>query len=57
MRIGLREILLAIAIVLFIVAALSNSNPFDYLAYGLACLAGALLVGELGLAGGMGKRR
>jgi hypothetical protein len=54
-RIGLRQILLIAAVVLFVVSALSTGNSFDLLAYGLACLAGALLIGELGL--GKGRMR
>jgi hypothetical protein len=49
-RIGLRQILLIAAVVLFVIAAISNSsNSLDLLAIGLACLAGALVVDELGL--------
>ena len=54
MRIGLRQILLIAAVVLFVIAAVTNSsNSLDYLAFGLACLAGALVVDELGF----GRRR
>ena len=50
MTMGLRAILLIVAIVLFIAAAASNGdNAFNFLAIGLACTAGALLVEELGL--------
>jgi hypothetical protein len=57
-RIGLRQILLIAAVVLFVVAALSTSNSIDILAYGLACLAGALVIEELGLGKGrFGRRR
>jgi hypothetical protein len=53
-RIGLRQILLIAAVVLFVIAAIANSgNSSDYLAIGLACLAGALVVDELGF----GRRR
>jgi hypothetical protein len=46
----LRQILLIAAVVLFVIAAISNSsNSLDLLAIGLACLAGALVVDELGL--------
>jgi hypothetical protein len=55
--IGLRGILLVAAVVLFIAAALSDTNYGDLLAYGLACLAGALLVGELGWGPRVGRRR
>ena len=54
MRIGLRQILLIAAVVLFVIAAITDSgNSFKYLAFGLACLAGALVVDELGF----GRRR
>lgn len=57
MKLGLRPILLLAAIVLFIAAALSSTNEFDLIAYGLACTAGALLVEGLGLGRGLfGKR-
>ena len=57
MTIGLRGILLVAAVILFVAAALSNSNYGDLLAYGLACFAGASLVGELGLGPRLGRRR
>ena len=54
MTLGLRGILLIVAIVLFVVAAISNGDTaFNVLCIGLACLAGALLVEELG---GIGVR-
>jgi hypothetical protein len=50
----LRQILLIAAVVLFVIAAITDSSSsFDYLAIGLACLAGALVVDELGF----GRRR
>ena len=52
MQLGLRAILLVVAIILFIVAAITNGdNAFNFLTLGLACVAGALVVEELGLAG------
>jgi len=58
MTLGLRPILLLIAVVLFVYAALSSTNELDLIAYGLACTAGALLVGDLGLGRGrLGRRR
>jgi hypothetical protein len=54
MTLGLRGILLLVAVVLFIAAAVSNGDTaFDLLCIGLACLGGALLVEELG---GVGLR-
>jgi hypothetical protein len=55
MNLGLRALLL-IAVVVFVFAALSDSNFGDLLAWGLACLAGALLVGETGFARIGGRR-
>lgn len=49
MRFGLREILLIVAIIMFVLGVILNENAFDVVAIGLACLAGALLVGELDL--------
>jgi hypothetical protein len=54
MTLGLRGILLIVAIVLFVVAAISNGDTaFNLLCIGLACVAGALLAEELG---GIGLR-
>ena len=57
MTLGLRGLLLIVAVVLFIVAALSDTNQGDLIAWGLAATAGALLVGELGITGRLGRRR
>jgi hypothetical protein len=51
MNLGLRALLLIAAVVLFVLAAISDSNFGDLLAWGLACLAGALLVGETRIGG------
>ena len=52
MQLGLRAILLVVAIILFVVAAITNGeNAFDFLVLGLACVAGALVVEELGVGG------
>jgi hypothetical protein len=56
-RIGLKQILLIAAVVLFVIAALGDTNSFDFLAIGLACLAGALVVEELGFGGRRFGRR
>jgi hypothetical protein len=48
MRFTLRTILLLAAVVLFLVALLSDENYSDLLALGLAAFAGAWLVDELG---------
>jgi hypothetical protein len=55
MQLGLRAILLVVAIIFFIIAALTNGETaFNFLVLGLACLGGALLVEELGV-GGAGR--
>ena len=56
MNLGLRALFLIAAIILFVIAALSDSNFGDLLAWGLACLAGALLAGERGFANLGGRR-
>jgi hypothetical protein len=56
MRLGVRSILLIVAIVLFVVAILRETNPSDLIALGLAVFAGAFLVGDLGLGGRMRGR-
>jgi hypothetical protein len=54
MQLGLRAILLVVAIILFIVATVTNGdNQFNFLYLGLACIAGALLVEDV--AGGSGR--
>ena len=54
---GLRALLLIVAVVLFALAALTDTRYNDYLAGGLACMAGALLVESLGLGGMLGGKR
>ena len=54
MTLGLRGILLLVAIVLFVVAAVSNGETaFNCLCIGLAFVAGGLLAEELGGAIGL----
>ncbi len=57
MNLGLRAILLVVAIILFVLAALMDTNTGDLLAFGLACLAAALVVDELGIGTRIGSRR
>jgi len=55
MQLGVRAILLVVAIIFFIIAAVSNGDTaFNFLTLGLACIAGALVVEELGF-GGAGR--
>ena len=56
MNVGLRSILLIVAIVLFVLAALTDASG-DLLAFGLACLAAAFVVDELGIGARVGSRR
>jgi hypothetical protein len=51
MTLGLRALLLIVAIVLFLVAALSDESWSDLVALGLAAFAAALLVGDVKLGG------
>jgi hypothetical protein len=48
-RFGLRSVLLVVATLMFVLALLLDENAFDVAMIGLACLSGALLVGELGI--------
>jgi hypothetical protein len=56
MRLGLRALLLIVAIVFFVMAVFVERNAVDLMAGGLAVLAGALLVGDLGLEGRFRRR-
>ena len=49
MNLGLRAILLIVAIIFFVIAIFSDTHWTDWVALGLACSAGALLVEELGI--------
>lgn len=49
MNLGLRAILLVVAVIFFVIAIFSDVHWTDFIAIGLACTAGALLVEELGL--------
>jgi hypothetical protein len=49
MNIGLRTLLLVVAIVLFVIATFSNTHELDLMAWGLAVLAAAFVVDELGI--------
>lgn len=45
---GLRGLLLIVAVILFVIAVFSDSNWSDLVAWGLAASAAALLVEEMG---------
>ena len=47
-KLGLRSILLLVAVILFVVAIFADKNAFKWLAAGLAVFAGAFLLGEMG---------
>lgn len=49
MNLGLRAILLALAVVLFVIGAFSDIHQGDFVCWGLAVTAAAFLVEELGL--------
>jgi hypothetical protein len=49
MKIGLRVILLAAAVVCFVLAIMSSTHAFDWLAGGLALTTAAVLVRDLGM--------
>jgi hypothetical protein len=57
MNLGLRSILLIIAIILFVLAAVMDANGGDLLAFELACLSAAFVVYELGVGTRLGSRR
>jgi sorbitol-specific phosphotransferase system component IIBC len=48
MNFGLRAILLVAAVVCFIIAIFTDLHQGDWIAIGLACYTGSVLVGELG---------
>ncbi|MBA2359926.1 MAG: hypothetical protein H0V79_03135 [Actinobacteria bacterium] len=47
MRLGLRSLLLALAVILFIVSAVTDENQFDLLAFGLAAFAASFVVDDV----------
>ena len=51
MNIGLGTLLMVVAIVLFVLAALSNTHWNDYVAWGLAAFAAGHTVGGIALPG------
>jgi hypothetical protein len=54
--IGIRGLLLALAVILFVIAVFSDTRYGDLLAWGLAATAAALLVEELGMNRRFGTR-
>jgi hypothetical protein len=49
MNVGLRALLMLVALIFFVIAIFSDLHQGDFIAVGLACVAAAWLVGELGL--------
>ncbi len=47
MNLGLRTILLVLAVILFIVSALTEENRFDFMAFGLAIFAASFVVDDV----------
>jgi hypothetical protein len=47
MRLGLRTLLLALAVILFIVSALTEENRFDFMAFGLAVFAASFVIEDI----------
>ena len=54
MRLGLRTLLVALAIILFVVAALTDDNQFEFMTIGLAVFAASFIAEEM--AGGYFRR-
>lgn len=54
MKLGLKALLVGLAVVLFIVSALTEENRFDFLAFGLAVFAASFVVEDV--AGGWFRR-
>jgi hypothetical protein len=55
--IGLRGLLLVLAIILFVIAVFSDVHQGDLIAWGLAATAAAFVVDELGINTRFGTRR
>ena len=57
MTLGLKVLMLLLAVILFVVAALNNDNFSDLVSIGLAVFAGAFLVEDTGFGRTLGSRR
>jgi len=57
MNLGVRVILLLAAVVSFIICIFATEHYPDWLAIGLACLAGSFVVGDLGFDRPIGTTR
>jgi hypothetical protein len=47
MNLGLRTLLLVLAVILFIVSALTEENRFDFMAFGLAVFAASFVIEDV----------
>jgi hypothetical protein len=54
MNLGIRGLLLIVAVIFYVIAIFSDVHWPDFIAIGLACTAGALLAEELGITGRIG---
>jgi sorbitol-specific phosphotransferase system component IIBC len=57
MNLGVRAILLIAAVVSFIICIFATTHYADWLAIGLACWAGSILVADMGWDRPLGPRR
>jgi peptidoglycan/LPS O-acetylase OafA/YrhL len=57
MNLGIRSLLLLVAIILFVVAVFSDTNWSDLVAWGLAAFAASFLAGDTNLGSFAGNRR
>lgn len=57
MNLGLRSLLLLVAVVVFVLAIFMEENWDDLVAIGLACFAGSYLVAGAGFDRPLGRRR
>jgi hypothetical protein len=57
MTLGLKTLLLLLAVILFVVAALNDDNFTDLVSVGLAVFAGAFLIEGTGFGRHLGSRR
>jgi len=57
MNLGLRSLLLLVAVILFVAAVFSNTNWSDLVAWGLAAFAASFFVGDANVGSLAGGRR
>ena len=54
MRLGLRSLLVALAVILFVLSVLIDENAFDFLGFGLAAFAASFIVDDF-VGGSLGR--